>query len=454
MMAPTPDDQPRYSWWIIASVVSVALIAVGAFLFVNSFTTGRALDQAEALHQEDLTLSVQDVAMKSIGQLVLIAQDRALRVATDDDIAAASAEADRAVATMGERFGALDSGLVAKLTPAFEEWHTAAVDVTSSALSGMPQRAADALSGPLAEASARFVSELSAEREATARAVSDARDGVSALTRTVGFLIIFLMPLVALFAYWLTARRQLRQATAHLDARIDVEKTIGRAKDHFVASISNELRTPLTSIYGFSEKLLDKGLVDPQASDLVDLINQGSAELARRVEDLIVAAHDSSGPLPINRSTIDMDELVREVIEPFQKQGYAINGTWGGGAVSADPLRVRQILRNLIVNAVEHGGPDIRIFGDAAGSRYVLSVEDNGSGVPRDVADKLSGRPGGSEPLTAGSTGLGLVVAQLLAQAMGGSLDYDRVANRTALVVSLPLATRTVAEAIPALAPD
>ena len=454
-MALTRANQSRALWWTIAGVVGVALLALGAFLFVNSFTTGRALDEAETLHRADLALAAQDVAIKSIGQLVLVSQDAAFQVATPADVEAAAGEADRAVSDLGERFEALDSGLVDKLTPAFDAWQAAALDVTSAASSGVPQQAADALTGPLAQASDRFVNELSIERDSAAQAVSDTTDSLSSLTRLVGFLTIFLIPLVAVFVYWLIARRQLRDATAHLDARIEAEKTLGRAKDQFIANVSEELRAPLTSIYGFSEVLLDKGFIDPQAGDLVGLINQESAELARMVEDLLVAAHGESAPLPIDLDTLDMDEQIREVIAPFEKRGYAIGGTWGGGAVRADALRVRQILRNLIANAIEHGGPDIRIFGDAAGSKYVVSVEDNGPGVPTEIVDQLFARfVSGGEPLTTGTPGLGLAVARLLARAMGGSLEYQRVANRTAFVLSLPLATQADDDAGSAPASD
>jgi signal transduction histidine kinase len=110
--------------------------------------------------------------------------------------------------------------------------------------------------------------------------------------------------------------------------------------------------------------------------------------------------------------------------------------------VLGDQLRIRQILRNLLSNAVQHGGPTIRIYGDEAGSRYVISVEDDGEGVPEHVAERLFTRfvHKGETPLTAGSIGLGLAVARLLAEAMGGSLDYERITGRTSFVLALPLA--------------
>jgi signal transduction histidine kinase len=441
-MALTPSNQSRTLWWTVAAVVGLALLAFGAFWFVNSSSTGRALDEAESLRETDLALAAQDVAMKSIGQLVLIARDATIEAAAPADIGVAIAEVDRTVAEFGSRFEGLDRGLRADLTEEFEVWQAAAMQVTSLAQSGVPSEAADELVASMAPASEAFVAELTAARDSKAQAVEDSRDSVNSMARVAGFLTIFLIPVLAILAYRIAARRQLVAAAAHLDARIEAEKDVSKAKDQFIADVSTELRAPLASIYSFSETLLDKGFIDPQAGDLVGLINQQSAELARIVEDLMVAGHDEDSPLQLESEIIDMEAEIQDAADQFRKRGNAIGGTWGGGSVRGDPLRVRQILRNLITNAVEHGGPDIRIYGDAAGSRYVVSVEDNGRGVPADIADRLFTRfahADGEEPAEA-STGMGLVVASMLAEAMGGSLDYERVANRTSFVLSLPLA--------------
>lgn len=442
-MALTPSNQSRTLWWTMAAVVGLALLAFGAFWFVNSSTTGRALDEAESLRKADLTLAAQDVAMKSIGQLVLISQDAAIEAATGADIEVASAEVDRTVAELGSRLEGLDSGLRGDLTEEFDVWQAAAMRVTSLAQSGVPSEAADELVASMAPASEAFVAELTTARDSQAQVVKDSRDSVNSMARVAGFLTIFLIPVLAILAYRIAARRQLTEAAAHLDARIEAEKQVGKAKDQFIADVSTELRAPLASIYGFSESLLDKGFIDPQAGDLVGLINQQSAELARIVEDLMVAAHDEDAPLPLARETIDMEKEITEAVAAFRKRGNSVGGTWGSGSVLGDPLRVRQILRNLIANAVQHGGPDVRIYGDSAGSRYVVSVEDNGSGVPSHLADKLFTRFVHADDAESAedSAGMGLAVANTLAEAMGGSLDYERVANRTAFVLSLPLAT-------------
>jgi len=448
-MALTPNNQTRTLWWAVAAVAGLVLLAFGAFWFVNSATTGRALEKAEALHDADMTLAAQDIAMKSIGQLVLIAQDAADASASQADVTAAETEADRSIAELGNRYESLDSGLAEELKPQFDAWQSAASTVISLSGSGQPGQAADELVTSLVPASNRLAVELTAERDSQAQAVDDSTDSVNAMARAVGFLTIFLIPVLAIIGYRIAARRQLEGAAAHLDARVEAEKELGRAKDKFLANVSRELRNPLTSIYGFSEVLLEQGFVDPQAGDLVGLINTESAELARMVEDLLVAAHDDRSPLPIESDVVEMETEIREVIAPFEKRGNAVGGTWGSGVVVADTLRVRQILRNLIANAVEHGGPNIRVYGDAAGSRYVVSVEDDGPGVPSEIVDRLFTRfvHDADARLAGGSVGLGLAVAHQLARAMGGSLDYERVGNRTAFVLSLPLAVEARAAA-------
>jgi two-component system OmpR family sensor kinase len=297
--------------------------------------------------------------------------------------------------------------------------------------------------------------EMTAVRDTRAQAVDDAQNRVGAMAQLAGFLTAFLLPLGAMMAYRQSMKRQLDVAEAHLDARLEAERSVGRAKDQFIANISHELRTPLTSIYGFSEVLLDQGFVDPEmAGDLVGLINTESADLARMVEDLLVAAHDEDAPLAMDLSPIAIEDELGVVIAPFRRRDIFIGGTYAQAMVLGDQLRVRQILRNLVSNAVQHGGPTIRIFGDVAGSNYVISVEDDGDGVPEAVAPRLFSRfvHQGEAPLTAGSVGLGLAVAHLLAEAMNGDLEYEHIVGRTSFVLTLPLAE--VAEEIATSEPE
>ncbi len=419
------------------------MLAVTAVLFTNSRITSATLDEASELHAADMSLAAQDVAMKSIGQLVILAQDFELGVAGRSAVETAADEAQRALTEMDSRTSGLNEQTAASVGPALDSFQDTASRVVELALNEEATAAAATLVDQLVPLAAEVSTEISNERDERAQAVEDAQNRVGQLAQFAGFLTAFLLPLGAMLAYRHSVRRQLEAAETHLDARLDAERTVSRAKDQFLANISHELRTPLTSIYGFSEVLLDQGFVDPEvAGDLVSLINSESAELARMVEDLLVAAHDEDAPLAIDVTAVDISAEIDAVIAPFRRRDILVGGTCAEAVVLGDQLRIRQILRNLLSNAVQHGGSTIRVYGDEAGSRYVISVEDDGDGVPEHVAERLFTRfvHKGEAPLTAGSIGLGLAVARLLAEAMGGSLDYEHITGRTSFVLSLPLA--------------
>jgi len=112
------------------------------------------------------------------------------------------------------------------------------------------------------------------------------------------------------------------------------------------------------------------------------------------------------------------------------------------GPVLADPLRLKQVVRNLVSNAIKHGGKRIAVVGRAQGSDFVIAVTDDGDGVPPELEPRLFDRfiHEGSAPLTSGSVGLGLAIAHELVRRMGGDLRYDHSADRTTFSVTLPLA--------------
>ena len=441
-MARKTQDQSRFLGWVAAAVVGALILVFGALTFTNARIAGDTVEKAEALHAAEMTLSAQDIAMKSIGQLVLLAQDRELGVAGDDAVAAAATEAEVAIERLRSRFESFAEDVANTLTPSLLAWDEAAFRVIDFASSGDASAASETLVSSLVPATDVFSEMVIAERDERAAAVDDAKGRVGRLAQLAGFLTALLLPLGAIVAYRISVVRQLEVAEAHLDARLEAEKSVGRAKDQFIANVSHGLRTPSTSIYDFSEVLLDQGFVDPTAAgDLVGLINNESAELARMVEDLLVAAHDADAPLPLDTEPVVMNEEIDAMITAYTRRGNEIGGTYGLGVVLGDKLRIRQILRNLMSNAVQHGGPNIKVYGDVAGDNYVVSVEDDGEGVPEEIEDRLFSRfvHQGDEPLTAGSVGLGLAVAQLLAQEMNGRLDYDRVVGRTSFVLSLPV---------------
>ncbi len=220
------------------------------------------------------------------------------------------------------------------------------------------------------------------------------------------------------------------------------------SRDRFVATVSHELRTPLTALAGFAAALQD-GTVDvatPEGAEVLALISGEAREAADIVDDLLVAFRSASGELSIDAEETDLSDAASKVIAAM-----AAGGAVGGKEITqatpsvlvlADSLRLRQIVRNLLTNAIRHGGAqiDVRIRRDDE-TGYVV-VADNGSGFDPDEVDTLFEPYGRSRHTDTrnGSIGLGLTVSRQLARRMGGDLTADRVDGLTVFQLSLPVA--------------
>jgi signal transduction histidine kinase len=431
-----PNNQSRVVGLVIAGIIG-ALVA-GALVLSSVRKTESALDDAAALHSADLTLSAQNTAMATIGQAVLLAEDLAIGVAQTGDVDAASAVAAESVATVEMLFSSLPAADQV-LQSAFSAWEAAASNVIGAVSGDDPRLAAGELAESLAPASVAFATELSSQRDGLVAAVEDADGSAGFLSRLAGFLVVFLLPLAAILVYRISARRQLDVAVGHLDTRVAAEQQDAEQKKRFVVDFANDLKPEVMSLRELAQRLTTRGgflEIDETAKS----IDAKSEQLMNRIEDLLVTAGDTEETPSPQATVTDMAEQINAVIQSFARSGHVIGGTYGQGDVDADDEKVRQILRNLLSNAVEHGGSDIRLYGDVAGSSYVVSVEDDGPGLSEELADRLAASGANA---ASGTSGLGLDVASKLAVAMGGSLEYERVAGRTAFVVMLPAAIQS-----------
>jgi signal transduction histidine kinase len=164
------------------------------------------------------------------------------------------------------------------------------------------------------------------------------------------------------------------------------------------------------------------------------------------VEDLLTAARLEAEALTISPTKVDPEGIVESVIGPWRRSGHDIVVDLAPATVVADPLRLRQILRNLISNAVKHGGEHVAVVGLHTSGGYAWSVIDDGPGVPEEIAGRLFERyiHDGRRALLAGSVGLGLNIARSLAEAMDGSLEYFRHDGTTWFTLVSPLAETSV----------
>ncbi len=279
-------------------------------------------------------------------------------------------------------------------------------------------------------------------RDAAASRISAERSWAGTLAQLTSWGVALLIPMAALLFYRLVAKRDLQ--AARLEERLSRERAIIATKDQFLNNLSHELKTPLTSILGFT-LAVDDSFEDPDSLDIAvlsevnDLVLGDAAKLTRMIEDLLVIdkADDQLGLIP---ATVPSSWLVSESIDTFRRTGVNIEIEGAMEPVSADAEAVKHILRNLIANAVAHGGPPVRVVGRLEADGYFIDVRDSGEGVAEDRLSTLFERyvHDADQPLVEGSVGLGTAVAQKLATAIGGNLVYSRDGNETVFSLQIP----------------
>jgi CheY-like chemotaxis protein/anti-sigma regulatory factor (Ser/Thr protein kinase) len=217
-------------------------------------------------------------------------------------------------------------------------------------------------------------------------------------------------------------------------------------KSDFVATASHELRSPLTSIKGFVELLDRSNALGDREREFVGVILQSTDRLVELVNDLLDVARLEAGRMEVHPRLFDLAELVGEAAGLMgprisgKDQRLDLDLPPGMRRALADPVRVRQILTNLVSNAHQYTGEGgrITVTADQAGDRLELSVADNGRGMtPEDldrVFDRFVRRDDGGP-----GTGLGLSIVKSLVDLQGGSIDVkSTVGEGTTFTVALP----------------
>jgi PAS domain S-box-containing protein len=254
-----------------------------------------------------------------------------------------------------------------------------------------------------------------------------------------------------------------QERTAELRLARDAAETANKAKSVFLANMSHELRTPLNAILGFSQLMCrDAGLSANQRESL-NIINNSGKHLLKLINDVLEIAKIEAGKLQLEKATFDLHDLVREVTDMMrlraQQKGLQLELDQSSEFpryIQGDEARLRQILVNLVSNAVkftDKGSVILRLrVKSNARHHLVIEVEDTGSGISKADRKRLF-RPFEQLPTamgaTDGGTGLGLAIVRQFVHLMEGEVSVESTPGKGSLFrVELPLEEAEEAEVI------
>jgi PAS domain S-box-containing protein len=210
------------------------------------------------------------------------------------------------------------------------------------------------------------------------------------------------------------------------------QRRLERMRDEFVATVSHELRTPLASIYGAALTLRSRAEGDDLQRQLVSIVAGESERLAHIVEEILLASQLTSGELALRLERVDAERLARRAVEAARPRlpenvSLELETPDGLPAVSADEQKARQVLTNLIDNAVKYspGGGRIGLRLERENGYVTIAVSDEGLGIPASEQERIFQKFYRLDPDMArgiGGTGLGLYICRELAERMGGNV--------------------------------
>jgi PAS domain S-box-containing protein len=215
-------------------------------------------------------------------------------------------------------------------------------------------------------------------------------------------------------------------------------REVDRLKSQFLANMSHELRTPLNSIIGYSEILIDgdDGELSEEAQEDIGIIYSSGKHLLELINDVLDLAKIEAGQLDLRSDIIDLDTLVSDVVASSQVllKGRPVMLTLRADApdlrVTSDPLRLRQVLTNLVSNAVkftEQGSVTV-VIDRHSDTLARISVIDTGIGISQNDLEAIFERfrqVDGSTTRRAGGTGLGLSITRSLVELLGGEIHVE-----------------------------
>jgi len=253
-----------------------------------------------------------------------------------------------------------------------------------------------------------------------------------------------------------TARRLYDEDGGHegsvLVARdITEERNAVRARDDLVASVSHELRTPMTSVLGYIDLSLDAEGLPPNVVRNLEIMQRNGDRMLELIASILQSAKHAEAPVPLALAEVDLREILRDAVEAAQARADERDirltiTTSEPAVVRADGFRLRQVVDNLVSNAVKYNrqGGEVMVGATVDEGMAWVVVRDTGIGIPEVELPKVFERffrSGGVRQGTVHGSGLGLGIARELVERHGGEIHIDsEEGSGTTVIVTLPVA--------------
>lgn len=273
-------------------------------------------------------------------------------------------------------------------------------------------------------------------------------------------LLVLVVPACAVVVSLVLTRIRTRAERDRSLAELERVRATRRAERNFIARFARELRRSLTSIHGLAGIVADDDVENHEATEkTLRLIVDETAEMSRKVDDLMVVAALAAGSVQADTTPTRIGEVIEAVLSPYDTAGVVVNRQPTPAMVDTDPTYLRHVLVNLVSNAVQHGGTEIAVEVNVGDDTVDIEVMDNGPGVPEGSVARIMESAAGDalDRAVSDGRGLGLPVAFGLTDLLDGSLRFQRYGGRSYFVVTLPAELepeddeRSVAEMIKAL---
>jgi signal transduction histidine kinase len=251
------------------------------------------------------------------------------------------------------------------------------------------------------------------------------------------------------------SRREAENAHRLLSEQNRELRELDRLKDEFVSLVSHDLRTPLTSIVGYVDLILDDPAISDEHRQYLAIVARNTDRLHRLVDDLLFAARLQAGRLELDLGDVDLVEVARHTVETLRPRAEAADVDLtleldadldGALAVLGEASRLGQLLDNLLSNAVKFtpGGGRVGVRISRREDRALVAVSDSGIGIPSSERDRLFERFYRSSTVSARQiegTGLGLYITKAIVEAHRGRITVEsQEGEGTTFCVELPLA--------------